>query len=589
MNIQRVKYIFKRLNESPISFLIEKAKIEIFKAFFHSQNSFLLKKTIKKEFIKLKKVKRERLELTLKKKELQYLCERVQDYANGYPCLGYGRVDIYSEGTFSKDCIHNFKWSGKESSFKIDFIKQNIKCDVKIPWEKSRLQWLTEKAILCVHSECDLENIYSHLNRWYSENPINQGVNWVSSMEVAIRAINLVIILKLTEHFENKELNNLLLKSIAEHSAYLKLYPEISDIPGNHYLATEVGMAVIMQAQGQSYNINKMEHILEQQFPNSGMHLEYSTIYNRLCVDLALFGLASIKGGLDDVNRERITSLIDSVTVFSSEKALLPIFGDSDSGQVLNFGQSSRDASLYITTVNHTESISILKQLLVAINPAVKKILSNYKLSDKTHTIVYPFHIFQKDNFKLITRFGGAGLMGRAPHDHDDVMSFWVFKNGEDLIVERGCAPYTSDQAKRIELISKKSHNSIIIGNNYKNLNDGSVFKTVSIEEANFNITDDNHFYFKLEDVLGTVIRSFSLERNKLKIVDKFDMRVKMDVTRLLFLCDSSVEINCKEFCLHEELFFTEYGQSENKALKIRKVEFSHREIEKSEFELVCI
>ena len=570
MNIQRVKYIFKRVNESPMSFLIEKAKIEIFKAFFHSQNSFFLKKTIKKEFIKLKKVKRERLELTLKKKELQYLCERVQDYANGYPCLGYGRVDIYSEKTFSKDCIHNFKWSGKENSFKIDFIKQNIKCDVKIPWEKSRLQWLTEKAILCVHSEYNLENIYIHLNRWYSENPINQGVNWVSSMEVAIRAINLVVILKLIEHFENKELNNLLLKSIAEHSAYLKLYPEISDIPGNHYLATEVGIAVIMQAQGQSYNINKMENILDQQFPNSGMHLEYSTTYNRLCVDLALFGIASLENGLEGINRDRITTLIDSVTAFTSEKALLPIFGDSDSGQVLNFGQSSRDASLYFTSVNPTESISILKQILVVLNPTVNKILSNYKPKNKTHTTVYPFHIFQRDKFKIITRFGGAGLMGRAPHDHDDVMSFWVFKNGEDFIVERGCAPYTSCIEARKQLLSKSSHN-VIYNAESEQFIQGSIFPVVKTRKADFNFTSG---HITLSSPCKKWFREIVINNNSVVIRDnwKTTSNLKSTFYMLNTLFNISKQDGIGNYCEDESLFFDEYG-SEGVIIKKLNIE----------------
>ncbi|PWK50875.1 heparinase II/III-like protein [Pleionea mediterranea] len=497
--------------------------------------------------------------MRLSNEKLDYLAQRVESYDHGYPCLGYGLVDIYSKGTYSKDCVHNFDWYTKELSFAIDFIKADTCCDIKVPWEKSRLQWLTEIAILVAHDRLPIEDVYTRLTNWSNENPFLYGVNWISSMEVAIRVMNLVVILLLLEKEQHKQLNDLLLKLIASHKAYLELYPEISDVPGNHYLATEAGVAAIMYAAGESYEPQRLLALFEQQFPDGGMHLEFSTIYNRLCVDIALIACAL----LPDVTSnkplsDKLLSMIDSVNMLSSSKALLPIFGDSDSGQVFNFGQSSREATLYTSNVPSSKAISILSELVRSLNPDVWQLVESHQTKSETSFSLYPYYVMENNTYKVIVRYGGAGLAGRAPHDHDDVMSFWTFKNGADLIVERGCAPYTSDFNYREQLISYDSHNQLRRKTEKARLTHGSVFPIAPVGES--EITANG---LKVELKNGVHRRKLMLTDNGLLITDIWFSDEKC---ASVFYPVDSAEFDIKfqkgllsDSCKKDK-FFTEYG-----------------------------
>lgn len=560
--IDRVKYILKRLHESPLPFLLLKAKVELNKRLFFSKKNFFFKYLVNKELVLLKKNPRKSLELQLLNEELEYLSSRVKSYNDGYPCLGYGNVDIMKKGAFSKDCVNGYKWDEKQSSFKIDFIKTDVSCDVKIPWEKSRLQWLTEMAVLCTNELHSIDELYNHLTRWERENPINHGVNWISSMEVAIRAINLAIVLLLIEKLNHKKLNSLLFKCIAEHKTYLILYPEISDIPGNHFLATEIGKATIMFLQGVNYCNKSFDALLEQQFPEGGIQIEYSTIYNRFCVDLAILGFCFIEDALScDRLKSKFSKLCDSVSVISSSKSILPIFGDSDSGHVLNFGQSSRDASFYTKKIfSKNMPMRLYTSIIKKISSEVDKAICEYSPTISKNFTLYPFHIIENKTFKVITRFGRAGLSGRAPHDHDDVMSFWVFKNGEDMILERGCAPYTLNYSKRKKMISSESHNCLIFNCDAKNtFKIGSIFPTVLLNEVDHIDSKKNYIELKR----GNHYRKISISEFAVKLIDSWNFNCK-GKSYVYKMPDVDVNFNdsmgVNTYGTFSDIFFNDYG-----------------------------
>ena len=71
----------------------------------------------------------------------------------------------------------------------------NDKVDIKVIWETSRFYWVITLAKAYVVSKNNkyLTRLEQLLHNWCSENPINQGPNWVCGQEVSIRLIQMLL------------------------------------------------------------------------------------------------------------------------------------------------------------------------------------------------------------------------------------------------------------------------------------------------------------------------------------------------------------------------------------------------------------
>lgn len=502
--IKRLRYVFGRLSESPFIFLLHKVWILICKKVVFLPRSPLLyiyKKSVLNRLDKKSKSLGE-LEFNLANgllKSNYSLSELKSEIEGGsYKCLGYGSVDIIGTECFHTDCIHGHTWNMSHFS-KIDFVCSNTPADVKIPWEKSRLQWLIVlTTYYAAHDQLSQkkESILEHFYRWESNNKFLMGINWCSSMEVAIRGINLICLYRMLLPHLNKYEKRSLLENIAQHKIYLKLFPEISDIPGNHFLATEVGLFIIDSlmelnvAKSQS-NLNRLINALSEQFNDDGMHIEYAPTYHRLCLDLVLYSYFFATESVKPLEGEEIIEGIiakgaQALKVVSSINGKIALFGDNDSGQVLWFGQNARDGSIYINQESSDPSLAscnLLKSFLSEAFPvpflSFNRILKSIETIEENNA-AYPFKNLESGSFKLVTRIGKLGLGERGAHDHDDNLSYWLFDEDEDVIVEKGCAPYTLSIAQRESCISSSAHNVITPLNDERfSLVEGSIFKTV--------------------------------------------------------------------------------------------------------------
>jgi Heparinase II/III-like protein/Heparinase II/III N-terminus len=546
INKNRVMYILRRLIESPFKFLLHKIWILLCKKMIFLPNSpaliVLEKMTVRK--------------LSNNSKSINDLVLRVGDFSisnsqqltdlksiierGKYNCLGYGLVDLASENAFHTDCIHDFSWPQVHFS-KIDFVCSNIRADVKIPWEKSRLQWLllltTHYASASMLDE-KKSKILELFNGWLNSNRFLLGVNWCSSMEVAIRVINIVTIYRILAPYLNDTEVSIFLKSIAQHKIYLKLFPEISDIPGNHFLATEVGKYIVDStiAYSNKYLSKRtvqLSDVVINQFDAGGMHIEYAPMYHRLCLDMVL--LVILFGNDKHIAGENFAHMklvlkkaIKALRTVSSAKGKIAIFGDNDSGQVFWFGEDARDASLYLNlkcgdlSSHNTLQAEFLSMLFPFSFSVFKDLVEDVKQARKPCNTAYPFHTLETDSFRLVTRIGKLGLGERGAHDHDDNLSFWLFDGEDDVIVEMGCAPYTLSIKEREKCISSSAHNIITpVGSERYSLVDGSIFKTVKgAETALLTETSESKIRAKIKFDKHEHERSFTCNQQSVVIKD---------------------------------------------------------------------
>ena len=163
-----------------------------------------------------------------------------------FDLLGSGEVELGENIEWNKDFKSGFIWENKfYKDIKIIDLENNA--DVKVPWELSRFQHLFTlgKAYWITSDLKYFEEAKKEILDWIEKNPIYYGVNWTCTMDVAIRAVNLIFFYfhfqDLIEKDKNffKEFN----ENLYQHGEYIYLNLEKSlELANNHYLSNLVGL-----------------------------------------------------------------------------------------------------------------------------------------------------------------------------------------------------------------------------------------------------------------------------------------------------------------------------------------------------------
>lgn len=506
--LSRAKYILTRLRESPPRFLLLKASIELRKkaqrgavmkaagAGKRFSDSFEQNLASKRNFGALLRADVIGAVERLGYSEQKLVSALASDFdADHWRCLGFGRYAL-RPGFWALDDFHDFTWP-RDYFADIDYVMADKHCDTKVPWEKSRMQWLSSAALACcvdsdsVATAKRTRKAIALFDNWVSENPYGVGVNWVSSMEVAIRSVNLLLAFSLLEDQLDDETALRLLQCAGEHLHYLKRFPETSDVQGNHYLATALGEYFLEEFGGAQSELSARAFIAAcgEQFSTEGLHIEFSPTYHRLSLDMVAIGFALMKRQRAELASELeplLKRCVDACCILAHHGGELPVFSDNDSGMVLNFQQPARrfgafgwlplvgNASTAALRASATLPESIFGAMLAGLagqaiftdtsveapaQATVEVAPTSTAAPAAVATVLPPFAILEYGTSKAVVRAGTLGLAGRASHDHDDALSFWYSVGGEDLVVEAGCPPYTREKQERSYAIASTSHN----------------------------------------------------------------------------------------------------------------------------------
>jgi hypothetical protein len=182
--------------------------------------------------------------------------------------------------------------------------------DVKVPWELARLQHLPWLAI--VKDEVAAREFRNQVLDFAAANPPGYGVNWLCTMDVAIRAANILLAydlfvcqgFKFDESF-NDELHAL----IMAHGKHIEANLEWHDQHrANHYLADITGLLFVAAYLPRSrdtdswlaFSIQQLIKEVERQFTPDGANFEASTSYHRLSAEMVIYATALVLGLPED-------------------------------------------------------------------------------------------------------------------------------------------------------------------------------------------------------------------------------------------------------------------------------------------------
>jgi len=325
----------------------------------------------------------------------------------------------------------------------------------------------------------------AQIGAWLDANPPGRGINWVNTMEVALRSVNWVWAVRTLEVFRpvSSPLRERISVSLQAHARHIALNLEGSPyLRSNHFLADVLGLLVLgwalptdpdSDAWFNGAHIGLEREIRLQVLPD-GVGFEASTSYHGL--SLELFLVAYLVGQLagrpfSRAYRARLDQMLDVSAAVRLPNGRTPLFGDGDSGRVLPAGfdrSPSQDEILWLgsAVLGRGRPLEGRPGGAVAWTMGVS---AWAELGRRPRAPEPPrafpaggLYVLRGDGAQAVVRCGGVGQNGNGGHSHNDQLSY-EFAGGTPLIVDSGTYAYTFDPSARNRFRGTAAHNGVMV------------------------------------------------------------------------------------------------------------------------------
>ncbi len=372
--------------------------------------------------------------------------------AHRFDLLGSGPVDLGAEVDWSRDFKSGRRWPLRHRLLLQGFYFDDS--DIKVPWELSRFQHL---PLLAAAFELSgerryLDEIGAQLDSWIDANPVEIGVNWACTMDVAIRAANWIAALALCgEQAGGEPWAERAAASLLSHGRFIRANLETAEARTNHYLSDIAGLAVVAAlfsggpegAAWGGFATRELAAEMEHQVRDDGCGHEASIPYHRLVSELFICGTqaadAMALAPLSDSYRERLEKMLDFVAAYTRADGLAPQIGDNDDGRFLPLGEYGTD---------YRSHLHLFRQAGRPYEPA----------GNSARFPAGGYYAMRHDDLYVLVRCGDTGVYGIGGHAHNDQLSFELCCGGTALIEDPGTGTYYEDEEERLRFRSTGFH-----------------------------------------------------------------------------------------------------------------------------------
>jgi hypothetical protein len=177
--------------------------------------------------------------------------------------------------------------------------------DIKFIWEPARMGWafVLGRAYLLSEDETYASGFWKHFETFLACNPPNQGANWASAQEVALRILAMTFagqVFAQSEHSTAERLGGLR-AAIAAHARRIPVtLPYARAQNNNHWITEAAGLytaGVVLSdhpeaGRWKTLGWDEFNYALQHQINDEGEYVQHSTNYHRLMLQAALWVLA---------------------------------------------------------------------------------------------------------------------------------------------------------------------------------------------------------------------------------------------------------------------------------------------------------
>lgn len=428
--------------------------------------------------------------------EVKLLLERADRVANHEFEIFQNSYRLGDTIEWNCDFKSGYRWPARfhaRYSYK-EIIDLERATDIKLPWEIGRLQYL---PVLALAYRVSGERRHAAAAReifesWACANPVGYGIQWVTGMDVALRAISLILTAELLHG--TPEVNNLVderyLQVLGEHGRFLYRNVEYSDVNGNHHTSCLLGLLYLgVWLKGareacawRSRAVRGLQReILLEVYPDGVCH-EGSIPYHRLVTEIFLHAyFLSLRCGIElgEDYRQRLGRMLDFVVAYTKPSGQAPVWGDADDGRVHALGSQGVNDHRYLLTLGslmldrselwpHSaglcmDGVVLLSAGMLRTARSLARPERNELRLESTAFSSGGFFVLREGRDWCLVDCGDVGLRGRGGHGHNDALSIEVALDGMDILTDTGSAAYTRSVSERVASLCAAAHNVAVV------------------------------------------------------------------------------------------------------------------------------
>ncbi len=412
-----------------------------------------------------------------------------------FDILGYGRLSFGSPVNWQLDAISGLAAAAAHWSM-INPLAPGQVGDSKVVWELNRHQWLLDlgQAWRLTGDERYAEFAASQVRDWMDHNPPGFGINWSSSLEVAMRLISWCWALFLLRG--SKALTPVLfldmLAWIQAHANHVERYLSQYFSPNTHFTGEALGLfyagTLLPEFHGASRWCSLGSEILvaemERQVYSDGVYFEQSTCYQYYTVEIYLHYLILARRNKLTVPEgiaEKLEQMVEFLLHVRRPDGSVPQIGDTDGGWLLPLMRRSPGdyRALFATAalVFHNRHFAwatgvVAAETLWLLGSSAQDCWPLLKPAPPPPD---PLHCFRQGGYvvmrsgwdrrahQLIFDAGALGCPVSGGHGHADLLSIQCSAFGESYLIDAGTFCYTADAGWRNFFRSTHAHNTVLV------------------------------------------------------------------------------------------------------------------------------
>ena len=355
------------------------------------------------------------------------------------------RFDFSSPIPWRRDAIGELE-TPKQYFRRIPYLDSKKAGDHKIIWELNRHQHLV--VLAQAGDEASWQELLSQIETWLDQNPFQRGINWVSALEVAFRALSWIQIYQIAGNRMEPEFLRRFLEALYRHGCHIQANLSIYFSPNTHLL----GEAVVLHALGMLFpdfpearswvesGREWVRHEYGRQVRPDGSHFEQSSYYHVYALDMFLFH-AQLAGASQEerVTLGRMASFLEALLGPNGE---LPFLGDDDGGRLFHpygsrslFGRDTlRAANAFLGRATGEGGSRLFEDAGIA--------------------------VMESGDRHILIDAGPFGP-GSGGHSHSDTLNIVIRAGAEWLLIDPGTFTYVGDPEWRALFRGTSSHNSV--------------------------------------------------------------------------------------------------------------------------------
>jgi Heparinase II/III-like protein/Heparinase II/III N-terminus len=404
----------------------------------------------------------------------------------GYRALNYSQANDWGID-WHWDAVHR-KRSPKKAFHRLRYLSYQQCGDSKVIWELNRHQHLVTlaKAYRLTHGARYADETLRQWRHWQAENPYPIGINWSSSLEVAMRSLSWLWTLHLLHGAPGVyDFRAEWLRSLALHGRHIERYLSTYFSPNTHLLGEGVGLFFLGTlcpelAAAKRWRSIGWQIILresERQIREDGSHFEQSTYYHVYALDSFLH--AAVLASLNNVPvpkplEDRIEKML-SVLYLLGRSGPPPRFGDDDGGRLFDPRRNRAEhlmdplatgAILFQRGDFKATAENLPEETLWLLGEEGVRQWDLFEAAPVTRESAAlaesGCYLLTTDDSQLIVDAGPLGVLGGG-HGHADALSVVLQSRGHSLLIDCGTYEYVGPGKDRNQYRGTEAHNTLTV------------------------------------------------------------------------------------------------------------------------------